>query len=203
MVIVGVRYEDALCRVSARKQAQSGRHGLHLVSVRFSPAERKNVDTADKDENTRRAEHGSEREGARDTRASETEIGDRERRSGGSGGTSERTATRVVGEGQRNVRDTFSRHRPRQIRLISWTNPRRHPRECVCTCKGWLGDGQWCSLYSARRKIVVRYNVYTTRLVLVHVLDLISSFFYLLLPRTLLCIHNDPASAEKHPIPRG
>lgn len=71
------------------------------------------MDTADKNENTRRAEHGSEREGARDTRASETEIGDRERRSGGSGGsggTSERTATRVVGEGQRNVRDTFSRH---------------------------------------------------------------------------------------------
>lgn len=81
-----MRYEDALCRVSARKQAQSGRHGLHLVSVRFSPAERKNVDTADKDENTRRAEHGSEREGARDTRASETEIGDRERRSGGEWG---------------------------------------------------------------------------------------------------------------------
>ena len=44
------------------------------------------MDTADKDENTRRAEHGSEREGARDTRASETDLGDRERRCGGEWG---------------------------------------------------------------------------------------------------------------------
>lgn len=82
-----------------------------------------------------------------------------ERGSGVVGGGDDRANDDVRWWGKDSVRTRHVFETLKQS-LISWTNP-RHPRECVCTCKGRRGDGQWCSLYSARRKILVRYNVYT------------------------------------------